>query len=165
MGYIDNILFAILLIIGVGFFTLNIKKIFRNIKLGKDLDRSDNIKARWTNMAKIALGQSKMVKRPISGLLHIIVYIGFIIINIEVLEIIIDGLFGTHRVFSNFGVFYSFLIGTFEVLALLVLVSVCVFWIRRMVLRIPRFWNKEMKGFPKNDALYILYFFLFIKAD
>ena len=158
MGYIDNILFAILLIIGIGFFTRNIKKIIRNIKLGKDLDRSDNSKARWLNMAKIALGQSKMVKRPISGLLHIIVYVGFIIINIEVLEIIIDGLFGTHRVFSSFGVFYSFLIGTFEILALMVLVSVCVFWIRRMVLRVPRFWNKEMKGFPKNDALYILYF-------
>jgi heterodisulfide reductase subunit C len=158
MGYIDNILFAILVIVGVVFFTRNIKKVIRNIKLGKNLDRSDNSKARWSNMAMIALGQSKMVKRPISGLLHIIVYVGFIIINIEVLEIIIDGLFGTHRVFSIFGVFYSFLIGTFEVLAVLVLASVSIFWIRRMVLRIPRFWNKEMKGFPKNDALYILYF-------
>ena len=158
MEYIDNILFAILLIIGVGFFTRNIKKVIRNIKLGKDLNRSDNSSERWKNMALIALGQSKMVKRPVSGLLHIIVYVGFIIINIEVLEIIIDGLFGTHRVFSSFGAFYGYLIGTFEILALLVLVSVCVFWIRRMVLRIPRFWNKEMKGFPKNDALYILYF-------
>jgi len=158
MEYIDNILFAILLIIGVGFFTRNIKKVIRNIKLGKGLNRSDNSSERWKNMALIALGQSKMVKRPVSGLLHIIVYVGFIIINIEVLEIIIDGLFGTHRVFSSFGAFYGYLIGTFEILALLVLVSVCVFWIRRMVLRIPRFWNKEMKGFPKNDALYILYF-------
>ncbi|PHR69282.1 MAG: Fe-S oxidoreductase [Lutibacter sp.] len=109
-------------------------------------------------MANIALGQSKMVRRPIAGLLHIIVYLGFIIINIEVLEIIIDGLFGTHRVLSFLGEFYSFLIGSFEVLAFLVLVSVIIFWIRRMIVRIPRFWNKEMKGFPKNDALYILYF-------
>ena len=158
MNYIDNIAFAILLIIGVGFFVKNIKKLIRNIKLGKQVDRSDNSTSRWKNMAMIALGQSKMVKRPIAGVLHIIVYLGFIIINIEVIEIIIDGLFGTHRVLSFLGGFYSFLIASFEILAVLVLVSVTVFWIRRMILRIPRFWNKEMKGFPKNDALYILYF-------
>ena len=109
-------------------------------------------------MFRIALGQSKMIRRPVSGVLHIIVYVGFVIINIEVLEIIIDGLFGTHRVLSFMGGFYSFLIASFEILAVLVLVAVIVFWIRRMIIRIPRFWNKEMKGFPKNDALYILYF-------
>ena len=158
MNYIDNIAFAILLIIGIGVFVKNSKKIVRNIKLGKNIDRSDSPKERFNNMLKIALGQSKMVKRPIAGILHIVVYAGFIIINIEVLEIIIDGLFGTHRVFSFLGGFYSFLIGSFEILASLVLVSVIIFWIRRMVLRIPRFWNKEMKGWPKNDALNILYF-------
>lgn len=158
MNYIDNILFAVLLILGVGFFVRNIKKVIRNIKLGKSIDRTDRKGERLKNMMMIALGQSKMVKRPIAGVLHIIVYIGFIIINIEVIEIIIDGLFGTHRVFRFLGSFYSFLIGSFEILAFLVLVSVTIFWIRRMVLRIPRFWNKEMKGFPKNDALYILYF-------
>ena len=104
------------------------------------------------------MGQSKMVKRPIAGLLHIVVYVGFIIINIEVIEIVIDGLFGTHRVLSFLGNWYKILIGSFEILAFLVLISVSLFWIRRMVLKIPRFWNKEMKGFPKNDALYILYF-------
>lgn len=158
MNYIDNIAFAILLIIGIGFFVKNSKKIVRNIKLGKNIDRSDLPKERFQNMLKIAFGQSKMVKRPIAGVLHIIVYAGFIIINIEVLEIIIDGLFGTHRVFSVLGGFYSFLIGSFEILALLVLASVIIFWMRRMVLQIPRFWNKEMKGWPKNDALNILYF-------
>ena len=158
MQYLPNFLFAVLLVSGVVFFTKNIKKLIRNIKLGKSLDRSDNSNLRWKNMAYVALGQSKMVRRPIAGLMHLIVYVGFIIINIEVLEIIIDGLFGTHRVFSSLGSFYSFLIGSFEILAVLVLVAVTVFWIRRMVLRIPRFWNKEMKGFPKNDALYILYF-------
>ena len=158
MSYIDNILFAIILFIGIGFFVKNIQKLTRNIKLGKDVDRSDNSGARWKNMAMIAFGQSKMVKRPVAGILHILVYVGFIIINIEVIEIIIDGIFGTHRVLSFLGGFYDFLIASFEILALLVLVSVIVFWIRRMVLRIPRFWNKEMKGFPKNDALYILYF-------
>ncbi|MFO7673150.1 MAG: 4Fe-4S dicluster domain-containing protein [Lutibacter sp.] len=158
MNYIDNIAFAILLIIGIGFFVKNSKKIVRNIKLGKNINRSDLPKERFQNMLKIAFGQSKMVKRPISGILHIIVYAGFIIINIEVLEIIIDGLFGTHRFFSVLGGFYSFLIGTFEILAFLVLVSVIIFWIRRMVLQIPRFWNKDLKGWPKNDALNILYF-------
>jgi len=158
MTYLPNILFAILLFVGVVFFVKNIKKVIRNIKLGKDIDRSDKPKARWKNMALIALGQSKMVKRPVAGILHVLVYAGFIIINIEVIEIIIDGLFGTHRILSFAGGLYNFLIGSFEILAFLVLVSVIIFWIRRMVLQIPRFWNKEMKGWPKNDALYILYF-------
>jgi heterodisulfide reductase subunit C len=157
MNYLDNIIFAILLVVGIGFFVKNIKKIIRNINLGKTLNRSDNSNLRWKNMAMVALGQSKMVKRPVAGLLHILVYVGFIIINIEVIEIIIDGLFGTHRVLSFLGGFYDFLIGSFEILAVLVIISVAVFWVRRMILRIPRFWNKEMKGFPKNDALYILY--------
>ena len=158
MNYLDNIAFAILLVVGIGFFVKNVKKLTRNIKLGKDVNRTDNLKARWKNMAMVAIGQSKMVKRPISAILHIIVYVGFIIVNIEVIEILIDGLFGTHRVLSFLGGFYNFLIASFELLAFLVLVSVTIFWLRRMVLRIPRFWNKEMKGFPKNDALYILYF-------
>jgi len=158
MDYIDNIAFAILLVVGIGFFVKNVKKLTRNIKLGKDIDRTDNPKARWKNMGMVAIGQSKMVKRPIAAVLHVIVYVGFIIVNIEVLEIMIDGLFGTHRVLSFLGGIYNFLIGSFEVLAFLVLISVTIFWLRRMALRIPRFWNKEMKGWPKNDALYILYF-------
>ncbi len=158
MNYIDNILFAILLCVGIGYFAMNVKKLIRNIKLGKDVNRKDNPSARWKNMAMIALGQSKMVKRPIAGFLHIIVYAGFIIINIEVLEIIIDGLFGTHRVFSFLGGFYDFLIGSFEVLALLVLVAVIIFWARRNAIKLKRFWNSEMKGWPKSDGNIILYF-------
>lgn len=158
MSYISNILFAILLIAGISFFVRNVRKLIRNINLGKEINRSDNPSARWKNMLKIALGQSKMVRRPVAGILHIIVYAGFIIINIEVLEIIIDGLFGTHRVFSFANGGYDFLIASFEILAFLVLISVIIFWIRRIILRIPRFWNKEMKGWPKNDALNILYF-------
>ncbi len=160
MQYLPNILFAVVLILGITFFAKNVKKLIRNIKLGKSVDRSDNSSLRWKNMIKIALGQSKMVRRPISGLLHIIVYIGFIIINIEVLEIIIDGLFGTHRLFQTYlgTQFYGVLIGTFEVLALLVFVAVVVFWIRRNVIKIKRFLNKEMKGWPKNDGNFILYF-------
>jgi heterodisulfide reductase subunit C len=159
MSYLDNILFAILLIAGFGFFASSVKKIIRNIKLGVDIDRKDNPKARWANMALIALGQSKMVKRPVAGVLHIVVYVGFIIINIELLEIIIDGLFGTHRIFAPYlGMVYDILIASFEILAILVIFAVTVFWIRRNSIRLKRFIHSDLKGFPKSDANYILYF-------
>ena len=160
MNYIPNISFAIALIIGLGFFVMNVLKLVRNIKLGKSVDRSDRRTQRWKNMARIALGQSKMVSRPIAGFLHVIVYVGFIIINIEVLEIIIDGLFGTHRVFQPLlgNSIYGFLIGTFEILAFLVLVAVIIFWLRRNIVQIKRFMSKEMKGWPKSDGNLILYF-------
>jgi heterodisulfide reductase subunit C len=158
MSYLDNILFAIILGLGFGFFVINIKKIIRNIKLGQDVNRSDNSSARWKNMAMIALGQSKMVKRPVAGILHILVYVGFVIINLELLEIVIDGLLGTHRVFSFMGVFYDVLIGSFEILAFLVLFAVIVFLIRRNVIKLKRFIHSDLKGWPKSDANYILYF-------
>jgi len=158
MQYIDNILFVAILAAGIWFFAKNIKTLVRNIKLGKDIYRTDNKSDRLKNMAKIALGQGKMIRRPVSGMLHIVVYVGFILINIEVLEIIIDGIFGTHRIFSGMGIFYGFLIGNFEVLAFLVLVAVIIFWIRRNVIKIARFWKDEMKGWPKSDGNIILYF-------
>jgi len=157
MEHIPNILFAIVLIAGLGFFTKNVGRLRRNIKLGKDIDVSDNKSQRWKNMAKIALGQTKMVVRPIAGFLHVIVYVGFIIINIEVLEIIIDGLFGTHRIFAPLGAVYDFLIASFEVLALLVIVAVVLFWIRRNIIRLQRFIKPEMEGWPKKDGNLILY--------
>ena len=158
MSYLDNILFAILLVIGFGFFFISIKKIRRNITLGTTVNRFDNPKARWKNMAMIALGQSKMVKRPIAGILHIIVYVGFVVINIELLEIIIDGLFGTHRVFAFLGTTYNILIASFEILAFLVLVAVFAFWSRRNAIKLKRFVSSDLKGWPKSDANYILYF-------
>ena len=109
-------------------------------------------------MTMVALGQSKMVKRPIAGILHIIVYAGFVIINIEVIEIIIDGLFGTHRVLSFLGSFYDVLIASFEILAVLVLLAVFIFWIRRNIIKLSRFASSDLTGKPKNDANYILYF-------
>lgn len=157
MQYISNILFAALLIIGIGFFIKNIARLRRNISLGKQIDTSDNKGQRWKNMAKIALGQTKMVVRPIAGLLHIIVYVGFIIINIEVLEIVIDGLLGTHRIFSGLGAVYNFLIASFEILALLVILTVVIFWIRRNIIRLKRFLKPEMEGWPKKDGNLILY--------
>jgi heterodisulfide reductase subunit C len=158
MSYLDTLLFAIILVLGFGFFTINIRKIIRNINLGQDINRSDNPASRWKNMAMIALGQSKMVKRPVAGILHIIVYIGFVIINLELLEIIIDGLFGTHRIFSFLGTFYDILIGSFEILAFLVLVAVLVFYSRRNIIKLKRFIHSDLKGWPKSDANYILYF-------
>ena len=116
------------------------------------------------NMVKIALGQGKMIRRPIAGILHIVVYVGFVIINIEVLEIVIDGLFGTHRIFSVIGPFYGVLIGTFEMLAALVFISVIVFWFRRNIVNVQRFMKSEMKGWPKLDGNLILYFEIVLMA-
>lgn len=158
MAYLPNIVFFLALVFGIGYFARNIRKVIRNIKLGKEVAASDHTSQRWSNVFRIALGQSKMVKRPVAGLLHIIVYLGFIIINIEVLEIIIDGLLGTHRIFAALGSFYGILIGIFELLAVLVFISVIVFWIRRNVLKLQRFWKPEMTSWPKNDANFILYF-------
>ncbi|WP_394972507.1 4Fe-4S dicluster domain-containing protein [uncultured Croceitalea sp.] len=157
MEYIANILFAIALTVGIGFFARNIRKLSRNIKLGKTVDTTDNKPQRWKNMARIALGQTKMVVRPIAGLMHIIVYVGFVIINIEVLEIIIDGLLGTHRVFASLGTLYDFLIGSFEILAFLVVVAVVIFWVRRNIIKLKRFIKPEMEGWPKKDGNLILY--------
>jgi heterodisulfide reductase subunit C len=158
MSVLPNVIFAVILLLGIGFFVRNIRKLKRNIDLGRDSHRDDRSSERWQNMIRVALGQGKMVSRPIAGILHILVYVGFVIINIEVLEIVIDGLLGTHRIFAFAGGFYDFLIASFEILAFLVLVSVIIFWIRRVILKIPRFWNKEMTKWPKNDALNILYF-------
>ena len=159
MVYLSNIIFSILLLGSIFYFRRNFLLIKRNILLGKNIDRMDRPKERWINMLRVAFGQSKMVSKPISGALHTIVYLGFIIINIELLEIILDGLLGTHRLFAPYlGSFYSFLIASFEVLAALVIISVIFFWARRNLIRINRFWNPEMKGWPKKDADYILYF-------
>ncbi len=155
---ISNLIFALCLGAAAFLFGKNLLKIRRNILIGRDIDRSDNAAKRWKTMAKVALGQSKMVVRPVAGILHILVYIGFVIINIEVLEIVIDGLFGTHRIFAFLGGFYNFLIGSFEILAFLVLVSCLIFLIRRNIIQIKRFVMKEMDGWPKTDANLILVF-------
>ena len=161
---IENIIFIIIFLLSTLLFIKNLKRIIRNIKFGKNIDRSDNPKIRLKNMIRVALGQSKMVVRPIAGILHIIVYAGFIIINIEVLEIIIDGVFGTHRVFSFLGSFYNFLIASFEILAILVLLSVIIYLIRRNIIKLKRFYNSEMKGWPTLDANLILIFEIFLMS-
>ena len=158
MSYVPNILFSIFFLLAISFFIRNVMKLYRNINLGISINRNDNKKQRWLQMLRIAFGQSKMIDKPIVGILHIIVYLGFIIINIELLEILIDGIFGTHRIFAPFlGSFYNFLIGSFEIFALMVIVSVVIFLIRRNIIKIKRFWSVEMKGWPKTDADVILY--------
>jgi hypothetical protein len=125
-AYIPNITFAVLFFVLVGLFARNVRRIVRNIKLGTSTNRSDQPKNRWLHMARVALGQSKMVRKPLSGALHVIVYVGFVVINIELLEIILDGFLGTHRIFAPFlGGVYDVLIFTFEIFAALVLI--CVF--------------------------------------
>ena len=157
--YLPNIIFVLVLFLGLFFFCRNLYRLYRNINLGKQIDVSDNKKQRFTNMAKIALGQGKLIKRPISGFLHVVVYIGFIIINIELLEIVLDGILGTHRLFSTYlGAVYGYLIGTFEFLAVSVLLAVFIFWTRRNVIKLKRFFGDNMNGWPKNDANIILYF-------
>ncbi|MCA6423170.1 MAG: (Fe-S)-binding protein [Flavobacterium sp.] len=157
MTHIDNLLFAIILALGIGFFAKNVKKLIRNINLGQQVNRSDNASERWKNMAMIALGQKKMFARPISAILHFALYLAFIITQIELLEIIIDGVFGTHRFFKpSLGGFYTFLISFIEILSLLALVATIAFLLRRNLLKLPRFNKAEMLGWPTKDANLIL---------
>ncbi len=158
LEYLPQVLFILALAYAVYFFTRNVNRLKRNINLGKEQNRSDRKKERLKKMMRVALGQSKMVVKPIAGFLHVIVYVGFVIINIEVLEIIIDGVLGTHRIFSFIGPVYDVLIASFEILAFLVLAGVILFWTRRNITRIKRFFAREMTAWPKNDANNILYF-------
>lgn len=153
---VASIIFLLVLIVGAGLFIKNVRKIIRNINLGQPVDRSDNPGERLKVMTRVALGQTKLMVRPIPGILHLLVYAGFIIINIEVLEIIIDGIFGTHRSLSFLGGFYDFLIGSFEFLAFGVILACAIFLIRRNVIRLKRFWARELTEWPRSDANIIL---------
>jgi Fe-S oxidoreductase len=153
---VKQIIFVLILFSAVYFFYCNVKIIARNIKLGKDISINDNRGKRWMLMFKVAIGQSKMVVRPVSAIMHILVYVGFIIINIEMLEILIDGIFGTHRLFSFAGSFYNILISVFEFFALGVMFGCIIFLVRRNIIRLRRFWNKEMTLWPRTDANIIL---------
>lgn len=153
---ISQIIFLCLFTAAIVTFSLNARRIYRNIKLGKPVDRRGNPGERLKLMLLVAFGQKKMFKKPLPALLHLMVYIGFCIINIEMLEIVIDGIFGTHRVFAWMGEFYNFLIFCFEILAFGVLFSCIIFLIRRNVMPIFRFKGPELKNWPKTDANLIL---------
>ncbi|MDA9563652.1 (Fe-S)-binding protein [Flavobacteriales bacterium] len=154
---ISNIIFVVLLLVAGGLFAVNVNKIISNIRLGRDTDRSDSSAERWKTMIRVALGQSKMTSRPIAGILHIIIYVGFVIINLEMLEIVIDGIAGSHRVFAPLlGDAYPIFINIFELLAVGVLLACVAFLARRNIMRIPRFHKPEMKNWPTSDANIIL---------
>lgn len=153
---LSQIIFILLFFAAVFLFAVNIKKIRRNINLGKPLDRTDRPKERWMTMIRVALGQGKMLTRPVAGVMHLFIYVGFVIINIEVIEIIIDGIAGTHRSLSFLGPFYDFLIGSFEILAILTLLACFVFLVRRNIIKLKRFRMREMTSFPRTDANAIL---------
>ena len=157
MQIIQQIIFIILTAGAIFLFIKKVKEIYRNINLGRDEDISSNSGERWKNLLLLALGQKKMFRYPLVGIMHFAIYAGFIIINIEVLEIVLDGVFGTHRMFANtLGGFYIFLIDFFEVLAITVLLACVIFLIRRNVLKLKRFMKHELDGWPRTDANLIL---------
>ncbi len=157
MELVQQILFIIVSGVAIYLFAKKVGEIRRNIFLGRKEDLNDNPGQRWKNMALLALGQKKMFKRPIPAILHLFVYAGFIIINIEILEIILDGILGQHRLFAPLlGSLYSVLIGCFEILAVTVLLACVVFLIRRNIVKTPRLVQDELKGWAKDDANIIL---------
>lgn len=157
MQLVQQIVFAACLGFAGWFFSKKAKEIRRNILLGVDEDLTDNKPQRWKNMLLLAFGQKKMFKNPLVAVLHLFIYVGFIIINIEVLEIVLDGLLGTHRLFlPALGSFYTFLINVFELLALSVLIGCVIFLVRRNVIKLKRFISKDLNGWPRSDANYIL---------
>ncbi len=157
MQLVQQVLFAICLGGAIWFFRKKANEIRRNILLGVDETLTDNSTQRWKNMLLLAFGQQKMFRNPMVAILHLFVYVGFVIINIEVFEIVLDGLFGTHRLFLPLlGSFYTFLINSFEILAFLVLASCVIFLIRRNILHLKRFISKDLNGWPRSDANNIL---------
>lgn len=157
MGWLEPLAFALLTLVAVVLFSKKVAAIRRNILLGRKEKINDQPAKRFKNMLLLALGQKKMFNNPLVAILHVFVYAGFIIINIEIIEIIIDGLSGSHRIlFPLFPTLYPYLINSFEVLALLVLVACVIFLIRRNALYIKRFVSKDLDGWPRTDANLIL---------
>lgn len=157
MQYVPQIIFVVIVAIATYFLYKRISQIRKNIFLGKASGRTDNKPERWKTMLLVALGQKKMFKKIVPALLHLFVYLGFLVINLEVLEFVIDGIAGTHRIFAPIlGSFYIFLINIFEFLAVAVLLSCIVFLIRRNIIKVKRFSGAEMKKWPTLDANLIL---------
>jgi len=157
MHWVQQIAFICFSSLAIRFFSRNILRIRRNILLGRDEDYSDQPVKRWKNLLLLALGQKKMFRNPFVAILHLFIYAGFIIINLEVLEIILDGILGTHRLFSvPMGNSYAWLINAFEFLALTVLLACVIFLCRRNIAKIRRFISHDLDGWPRSDANYIL---------
>ena len=157
MSYLQQILFIATVIAAIAVFVIKVREIRANILLGRDEDYSDRRGERWRNLLLLAFGQKKMFRNPLVAVLHFVIYAGFIIINIEVLEIILDGIFGTHRMFAPLlGGFYTFVINFFELLAAGVIIVCVAFLARRNMLKLRRFISHDLDGWPRSDANYIL---------
>ncbi|HCL04929.1 MAG TPA: Fe-S oxidoreductase [Chitinophagaceae bacterium] len=158
MQYIQQILFVAVSVVSIWLFARKIGEIRRNILLGKDENLSDNPSLRWKNLLLLAFGQKKMFSNPLVAIMHFVIYAGFIIINLEVLEIVLDGIFGSHRLFAQpLGALYNWLINAFEFLAAGVLLVCIIFLCRRNIIKLKRFINKDLNGWPRSDANYILF--------
>lgn len=157
MHLLQQIIFVALAVVAIGLFTKNILQIRRNILLGKDEDLSDNPAKRWKNLLLLAFGQKKMFRNPLVAVMHFVIYAGFIIINIEILEIVLDGMLGTHRLFFPYlESSYTFIIDFFEILAVGVITVCVIFLARRNIIKLKRFISKDLNGWPRSDANYIL---------
>ncbi|MFT3675006.1 MAG: (Fe-S)-binding protein [Chitinophagaceae bacterium] len=173
MQIAQQILFVLISVAAITLFAKRVRQLIRNIRLGQEEVINDQPARRWRNLLLLAFGQQKMFRNPLVAVLHFFVYAGFIIINIEVLEIVLDGILGTHRLFAApLGGFYTFLINAFEVLAVLVIVACALFLVRRNVIKLRRFASKDLNGWPRSDANYILIteivlmtLFLFLNAS
>ena len=154
---ISHLIFVILLSVSFGLFGYNIWKVRYNILLGQNTDRSDKIGERWKTMLLVAFGQQKMFTRPIPAILHLALYVAFVITQIELIEIILDGVSGSHRFFhDSLGGFYTFMISFIEILSVAAFIGTVAFLWRRNVLKLPRFTMQELKGWPMKDANLIL---------
>lgn len=157
MSFLPQLFFVILLAVAAFIVTKRVKYLRRNIFLGKAETRNDQPENRWKTMMLVAFGQQKMFKRFLPAFLHLLIYVGFVVINLEVLEFIIDGLLGTHRVFAPLlGGVYTVAMNIFEFLAVAVLLACVLFLTRRNVSKVERFTKPEMKGWPTLDANLIL---------
>ena len=155
---LQQVAFVLLAALAIWLFSKNIIQIRKNILLGREKEIEGSSRERWRNVLLLAFGQQKMFRNPLVALLHLVVYAGFVIINIEVLEIALDGILGTHRLFLEpLGALYTFLINSFEVLALAVIITCAIFLIRRNIIKLRRFISKDLNGWPRSDANYILF--------
>jgi len=158
MQYIQQILFVAVSAVSIWLFARKIGEIRRNILLGKEENLNDNPSLRWKNLLLLAFGQKKMFSNPLVAIMHFVIYAGFLIINLEVLEIVLDGILGSHRLFAApLGALYNWLINAFEFLAVGVILVCIIFLCRRNIIKLKRFINKDLNGWPRSDANYILF--------
>ena len=155
---IANIIFILFITAGTVWFAINVRKVRRNILLGKDVNRKDNSPERWKIMTLVALGQKKMFSRPLPALLHLFLYAAFVITQIELIEIFADGTIGSHRILRpSLGSFYTFMISFIEILSVLAFIGTIGFLSRRNLVKVPRLASRELNGWPKMDANSILF--------